>query len=226
MSERQVKKQRKDQPENQTHRKKADKPTVIFNTILVILIVVVVGLGVYAVGKEYLKNNPSQSEEQTTQTVSEYVQENGTTVEDFIATYGLDAETVTGDTDMATACGMMTLEKFAEFSEMTVDEIKTQYGLGENVTNEMTWQEAQGYVPVSKVIEMSGGTYEDFLAGYGLTEEELPADTIWNDAIGIISEAQAAMASAEATQQPEETPADGSTQATADTDADNAEDAE
>ena len=196
MSEKQAKKQRKTQPEGGRKHTKGNSSAGI-NAVLILIVVAVLALGGYALGRSYFEkkaNQPSDDSANTVQTIAQYAEANGTTAEEFLAAYGLeDNEEITADTDINTAMGAMTVEKFAEFSEKSVDELKEEYGLGEAVTNDMTWNDAQGYVPVSKFAEMQGADYNTFLTNFGLTEEELPADTIWNDALPILQEAAAAM---------------------------------
>lgn len=203
MSERKAKGQRHSAPQSGKTRSKGD---VGFNIIIALVILVVLALGGYAVGSEFLgrkANEPQTDTEQanTSQTVAQYAEANGTTADEFLAQYGLsDNEAVTADTNINMAAGYMTVEKFAEFSGTTVEELKEQNGLGDEVTNDMTWTEAQEYVPVGTVAQMQGMEYSEFLAGLGLTEEELPADTIWKEALPILNAAAEKMSAEEPAQ--------------------------
>lgn len=196
MSEKQAKKQRKTQPEEAKKHTKG-KSSAGFNAVLALIVVAVLALGGYALVSSYLENKanqPSDDTGNTTQTVAQYAQDAGMTADEFLTAYGLEGnEEITADTDINTATGAMTVEKFAEFSETTVDELKEQYGLGDEVTNDMIWNDVQNYVPIGKWCEMSGIDFAEFLTNYGLTEEELPRDTKFGDAMPILQEAAAAM---------------------------------
>lgn len=208
MSERQAKKQKKTQPEV-SKRHSGGKSSMGMNAVMILIVAAVLALGVYALASSYRQKKANQPDDTAnqSQTVAQYAEENGTTAEEFLASYGLDSnEEITADTDMNVAAAAMTLEKFAEFSGQSVEDLKEQYGFGDNVTNDMLWSDAQSHATVEKMWSMYGMSYEDALASYNLTEEELPRDTEIADAEPILQAAieKIQAEQAEATAQPEE----------------------
>lgn len=194
MSEKQAKKQRKTQTDT-PHHSPAQKKLSLFNVALVLVIIAVLALGTFAV----VRNYEPKVEAPQTQTVAQYAESVGMTADEFLAEYGLSGvENVTADTDINTASGEMTVENYAKYTSVTVDQLKEDYSLGEAVTNEMTWRDATGYIPVSKAAEMSGMTYEQLLEMYNLTEEQLPRDMTQSEAAPILQQAyEASMAAQE-----------------------------
>lgn len=216
MSERQSKKQRQTESVH-VHKSHSGGGFSGINVVIAIVIAAFLGLGIYAVASKYASKRAAQQDngQQTSQTVSQYAEEQNMSTEEFLAQYGLDGdESITGDSTVSEACAKMSVEKFAEFSQKSVDELKSENGLGDDVTADMSWGDARNYIPVGKMCEQSGIKYSDFLNNYGLTEEELPQDTKWSDAMPVLQEAiakqqaeAAASASPEASAQPEETEA-------------------
>lgn len=196
MSEKRAKKLRKEQPQETTRAMK--KSGAGFNVILALIIVAAIALGGYVIYNQYKINNPSTDPE----TVADRAKTEEITVEEFLAKYGLEAnEEVKADTELAVASGYMTVEKYAELEGTSIDELKANYGFSDDVTNDMTMNEAQEYVPISKAVEMMGVDYATILQMYGLTEEELPQDMLLKDANPILEAAQQKMA---AESEPEE----------------------
>lgn len=187
MSERQARKLRKKTAEEPA--KKNGKGSAGGNAVIALVVAAFIGLGAYAVASNYKAKNPTDDSVQQSQTVAQYAEEKGITTEEFIAQYGLEDSDVNADTDINTAVSEMTVEGFAEFSEKSVDEIKEEYSLGDEVTADMNWTDAQGYIPIGVMVQNMGMEYSDFLSNYSLTEEELPEDTIWNDAMSVLQEA-------------------------------------
>ncbi len=187
MSEKRAKKMRKQQSEVQT--KPVKKSSAGFNAILAVVIAAFLAVGGYAIVKQYQETHPHQPT-----TVEDFAKEQGISTEEFMAKYGIDTnEEIKADTDMATAMGAMSVAKYAEYNETTVEALTEQYAFSADVTPEMTWADAQQYVPMSKVLEMSGMEYDAFLESYGLTAEQITPDMLYKDAEPIIMEAQEKM---------------------------------
>ena len=184
MSERQAKKNRKEQPLKVVAKK---KPDYLMNGILALVIIGFASLGTVAVVNEYKANDGIT-------TIKEYAKENDMTVDEFLSKYGLEGkEDVKPSMEVNEASALMPIDKYAEYSGTTVEELKAQSGWGDEVTNEMTITEAQDYTKIGNMIAGMGMDYAEYLAMFGLTEEELPADTTMKDAQPIIEAAQAKM---------------------------------
>ena len=209
MSEKQAKKQRKSQPEGAKKHTKGQS-SAGFNAVLILIVVVVLALGGYALGRSYMEkkaNQPADDSTNTTQTVAQYAEANDTTAEEFLAAYGLDDnEEITADTDINTAMGAMTVAKYVEFCGKSVDELT--YGLGD-VADDMTWSEAQDSLPIGTWCELNGMDYGELLSGYEMTEDDLPGDTKFNDALAVLQEKAAAMQDEEASDTDTEDETDG-----------------
>lgn len=199
MSERNAKKKKKAQQVDVVARKKGNP---LFTTIMVLVLIAVLGLGVYAV-----VSNITPKQEQTTepavQDVASYLGEKGITLDEFKTEYGL-GDDVTEETELSAAVGAMTVENYAKFSDMSIDAIKEENGMGAEVTNDMIWSEAQEYMPIGVYFEKMGVDYTQILNMYGLSESDLSKDTIMKDAQPILEEAaQKAQASSDETESSE-----------------------
>lgn len=198
MSERQAKRNRKEKPAGVVVKK---KPDYLMNGILALVIIGVASLGTVAVVNEYRANDGVT-------TVKEYAKENELTVDEFMSKYGLEGKDIKPGTEINEASASMPLDKYAEYSGTTVEELKAQSGWGDEVTNEMTITEAQDYTKIGNMIAGMGMDYAEYLAMFGLTEEELPADTTMKDAQPILDAAQAKMQEEQATAAETETEAE------------------
>ena len=155
MSERQVKKIRKENPVEETKVKKKSKSDILTNSIIVVLIVAVLGLGSWAVYSKFASENATEQtgvvdesnvvtndEQVQTPTIAEAAAEAGMTTEDYMAEYGLDSiENVTADTLMTDAISYMTLANYAKLSGMDVSEFREMNGIDESYSDDMTMEE-------------------------------------------------------------------------------------
>ena len=113
-------------------RPKRNKADTIVNLVISVVVVAVLALAIYAIADKFKPD---------IYTLSEAAQEQGMTVEDFSAEYGI--ENAQADDDMNEIINNMSLENFAKFSGTTYDELVTQGGLPEGVTSEMTVGQVQ-----------------------------------------------------------------------------------
>lgn len=145
MSERQAKIKRKNEiEENKNIHKKTKKSDVLFNVILVVVTVAILGLGAWAVASKYTTNGTSDttteqsvddSASQETPTVEEYAESLGQTAEEFMTEYGLDQNSeVTKDMQMTLATEYMTLANYAKLSGTDTQTMKDSMGLSEDET--------------------------------------------------------------------------------------------
>ena len=151
MSERQAKRNRKEKPAGVVIKK---KPDYLMNGILALVIIGVASLGTVAVVNEYRANDGIT-------TVKEYAKENSLTVDEFMTKYGLEGKDIKPGTEINEASASMPLDKYAEYSGTTVEELKAQSGWGDEVTNEMTITEAQDYTKIGNMITGMGMDYAE-----------------------------------------------------------------
>lgn len=120
MSERQAKLKRKNEI-IETPKKKRNPMDIVFNIIIVVLIVAVLGVGSWAVYSKYSqmpKDTTSGTTEQIVPTLAEYASTAGISVEEFLAEYGLvEVEGITEETDMNEIINYMTVANYAKLSE-------------------------------------------------------------------------------------------------------------
>lgn len=191
MSEKKAKKNKRAAAE-QTVKVPADKSTILANVIIVFVILAVFGLGAYAVGSKYIKNNAastdSANEAQTT-TVADYIAEKGITFDEFKSEYGLeDSSDITEDSNVNSATGEMTLANYAKYADTTLEELKSQYGLGDDVPDTTLWQDAMSYMTTGVVGQnFFGADFETFKTQMGLPDS-ITADTPWSETQSVMSE--------------------------------------
>lgn len=175
------------------------------NAVITVIIVAVLGLGVWAVVpkvRENLANNANNTAGTETVTVAQLAETAGKSVDEYLAEYGLAGTDITGETDYQTALSAMSLENFAKANGTTADDIKSEYKLPESVTNETPWSEAMLEMPAG----MAMGGDDQFAQAkeaYGLGEE-FTADSRWGDVQNAIIESMVAQQAASATTAPEE----------------------
>lgn len=113
-------------------RSKAD---TIVNIIITVVVVAVLALAIYAIADKFKPD---------IYTLSDAATEQGMTVEEFSAEYGIEG--ADADADMNDIVNNMTVENFAKLSGTTFDEMVAQGGLPEGVTAEMTVAQVQEMV--------------------------------------------------------------------------------
>ena len=113
-------------------RSKAD---TIVNIIITVVVVAVLALAIYAIAEKFKPD---------IYTLSDAATEQGMTVEEFSAEYGIEG--ADADADMNDIVNNMAVENFAKLSGTTFDEMVAQGGLPEGVTAEMTVAQVQEMV--------------------------------------------------------------------------------
>lgn len=196
------------------------------NAIIAVVIIVVLGLGVWAAApkiSESIKNREAASDAadgQQTATIANAAESEGISFDEYIEKYGLKDASLTAEDSVQSAFYEMTVENFAKASSTTVEELMSRYSLPESVTSNMKWSEAMLEMPAGVAL----GGDEQFAQAkeaYGLGDE-FTAQSRWGDVqsamVAKMVQQQAAQASAE----PEQSAASDSP--AADKDADNASD--
>lgn len=118
-------------------------------------------------------------------TIGEVAEQAGyTDFNEFLTEYGLPSD-LSADTTESDAYYTIPTGKIAEMYGMELDELKETLGLGDNVTYDTTWGEAESQSPLRFYI---GEEYLDaFKAEYGLGDE-VTADTLWGEVRNIVDQ--------------------------------------
>ena len=188
MSERKAKRERKGQPVQTV---KKQKSNVLFNIIITVVILAVVALGVWAVYPS-IKDGNSQVVEDSLeqQKLGVVAEEMGTTAKEIISTYQLEEYGFNEESNIIEVTSKMTVENYAKFEGITPDELKAEFKYTDDVTLDMTMEQAQDYMPVENIVMGTGTDYATFISAYGLTVEDLPPETLYKDAFPVLQAAQ------------------------------------
>ncbi len=120
---------------NKNLKPRRSKADTIVNIIITVVVVAVLALAIYAIADKFKPD---------IYTLSDAATEQGMTVEDFSAEYGIEG--AEADADMNDVVNNMSLENYAKLSGTTFDEMVAQGGLPEGVTAEMTVAQVQEMV--------------------------------------------------------------------------------
>lgn len=189
MSEKRAKQRKKDSVDVKKVRH-VDRSSILMNTIVTVVILAVLGLGVYAVGSKYMERRAAEggnAEQQ--QTVADFIKEKGMTFDEFKTEYGLaDDEEISEEMTMSQVSGKLTLENYAKYADTTTEELKAQYGLGEDVPNTTVWQDAISYMTTGVVAQnFFGSDFETFKTQMNVPDT-ITADTPWRETQAIMEE--------------------------------------
>lgn len=139
MSERQTKLKRKNEI-IETPKKKRNPIDVVFNIIIVVLIVAVLGVGSWAVYSKYSqmpKDTISETTDQMVPTLEQYAATLGLSVEEFIADYGLvGVEGITAETDMNEVMNHLTVANYARIAQTDAKTVLESLGADKGYTEE------------------------------------------------------------------------------------------
>lgn len=144
MSERQAKLKRKNEI-IETPKKKRNPMDIVFNIIIVLLIIAVLGVGSWAIYSKYSqmpKDTITETTEQAVPTLAQYATSLGLSVEEFIADFGLTGvEGITAETDMNEAMKHMTVANYAKISQTDAKTILDTLGSDKGYTEETLMSE-------------------------------------------------------------------------------------
>ncbi len=177
------------------------------NTIMVVVIVAVLGLGVWAVSGKVASNLANKTDSTDTSTQQQTVQTaadaEGKTVAEFLSEYGLDAQ-LPAETAMQDVYPTMTVENVAKMNQLSTEEFLEQYGLNGKVDGAANWGEAQNSIPVGKYFG-SEETWQTVKSTYGLSDD-ISSDTPFSEVEPLLeaAAAQQAEAAAQASAAPQE----------------------
>lgn len=182
------------------NKKQATQSDKIINLIICLVVIVFVAVGVYAThGKisEGIKDRAIESGEAEA-TVEYIARQNGQSVEDFLAQYGLSlGDTISESTTESEMLDNMTIENYALYSGTTVEEMLS--GLSEKVTKDTVFKDYM-QMPTIDVLG-SDEIVNQVKEQYGMGDD-VNGDMSWSDfQTKLVEAAQAAALTA--TQAPE-----------------------
>lgn len=174
------------------------------NVILVVVVVLVLGLSVWAVGPKVwngVKSMLPQPPAPDTSVVSGMAESLEMTVDEFKAEYGLKDD-VTGETLMSDVVGTLTLKNYAKLNEYEdYASFVEELGIADKVTEETLWSEAEPIIPFGNYI---GGeeAFNQIKTAYSL-DDSITMDTAWGEVKPVLEQKQAEMAAAQTEAAPE-----------------------
>lgn len=168
-------------------RKQTNSADRTLNIIIVSVIIIVLGLGGYAVGtkiSENLKNRVDEPEQ--TYTLQNVAVANGMTVDQYLAEYGVTDQEFTGETSFAEVANKMTLENYAKAQGIDVATLREEYVLPDSVSNDTVMETAQLEMP-ARIACGGEEQFQNMKTQYGL-DESITGDTRWGDVLPIMQE--------------------------------------
>ncbi len=190
MSERNAKKTKKENvmPVSKPKKSTGEK---VFIIVTIVIMLVVVGLGGWAVADKVIKEKALETPTTETEnpyvvTVGQIALEEGLSVDDFLKKVGLENSGLTEESTSDELFEVMTVAGFAAFEEMEVDEFKKKYKI-EDVADDTVWVEARGSITMGTLAEIEGVSFEEFAQGMGFPPE-ITAETTQDEYEKILSE--------------------------------------
>ncbi|MCC8169794.1 MAG: hypothetical protein LIO59_05450 [Oscillospiraceae bacterium] len=157
------------------HSRGSDK---MITLIIVIVVIAVLGLGVYATYGEIANNirdNKIASGE-IAETVEYAAEQEGMTVEDYLELFSLDvSDDVNVDTPVDDFYGYMTLENYMNMAnegneeEVDIDSMIEEWGLTGQVTKDTQWKDVELLIPVGTYF--GDETLEQYKQAYNIGDE-------------------------------------------------------
>lgn len=194
MSEKRAKRERKESAQI-TAAKKKDKRKTAFDAAVALIIVVVLGMGVWACRDKIslgsgagTETAEQQQTEATVATVAQIAESEGISAEEFLAKCGMSDSGLTAESTQEEFYGKLTVANYASYVGKTTDELKAEYGI-ESVTDDALWQDAQMQTPMSKVAEGYDMTFEEF-AEQNALPDTITADMTQGQALAIMQASQ------------------------------------
>lgn len=146
---------------------------------IAVVAVIVVAVAVFGIVKLVTRNpyNEMGYVNVSGRTIAEVAESAGVDLNQFLANYGLPAD-MPADTEEAAAYYNIPVKYIAQMYGMDTDTLKEMLGLGDDVTDDTPWGEAEGKATLSKYV--GDENLEEFKVEYGLGDE-VTGDTLWGE---------------------------------------------
>lgn len=157
----------------------ADK---MINAVIVIVVLAVLGLGIYAVyGKLSVNIENKAIEEGTSETTVRYAANLASmTVDEYLAQYGLADSDLNGKSTQTEMIEKMNVENFAKFNGQETEAFLAEYGLTDKATPDMLWTEAELLIPTG--IYMGGEEQFAQIKEIYELDDSIKPETPWGEA--------------------------------------------
>ena len=157
--------------------KKKAPVAIIIGAVVIILVLVIAVLCKQYSGKIFNKYNRQGYVNTSGKTISEVADKMGMSVEDFLKKYDLP-EDMPGNTEETAAYYTMPTSKIAEQYGTDFDTLKKELELGDDITPETKWGDAEATIKVGTYVGAENlGRFKEY---YGLGDN-VTADTKWGE---------------------------------------------
>lgn len=187
---------------NEVSPKKSKIKTICAVAGAVVVVAAIVLVGVFKGPEWFNKYNRMGYVDTSGRTIGEVADAAGMDLKDFLAEYQLPEDMPANTTESA-AFYTIPVSVMAQMYGWDFDEMKTAYQWGDEVTEDMTWGEAEGLTKLGVMVGEEN--LESFKQEYGLGDD-ITADTLWKEVRTIYDTKTKEMN--EATEAPTEEPAE------------------
>lgn len=187
---------------NEVSPKKSKIKTICAVAGAVVVVAAIVLVGVFKGPEWFNKYNRMGYVDASGRTIGEVADAAGMDLKDFLAEYQLPEDMPANTTESA-AFYTIPVSVMAQMYGWDFDEMKTAYQWGDEVTEDMTWGEAEGLTKLGVMVGEEN--LESFKQEYGLGDD-ITADTLWKEVRTIYDTKTKEMN--EATEAPTEEPAE------------------
>lgn len=167
---------------NQYGKKKSTPQSKMTNCIIVILIIVFAALGVIAVYPKIAENRKTNAilNGEAEQTVEYMANNQGMSVEDFLAQYGLSTnDGITGESTETDMVNNMSIENYLSYTgeTQTADELIAQVNMQDKVTKDSKWTDFMNILSTAQAVDVVGGeeAFNQLKEQYGLGDDVTPS---------------------------------------------------
>ncbi len=166
-------------------KKKNGKTAAILSVVIVVILAALIAVGYFMISKRNPYNKLGYINT-SGRTIGDLASEIGfATLDEFLAEYSLPAD-MPADTEEAAAYYSIPVKKIVEmYGYGSIDELKEICGLGEDVTEDMTWGEAEAKILLKNYIGEEG--FEEFKQEFGLGED-ITLETKWGEVRNIVDQ--------------------------------------
>ncbi len=159
----------------------------LLNTIITVVMVVVIGISVYAIYSAVsTKVISSQIESgQRESTLAYMAKTEGVSVDEFIEKYGLKDAGLSKNSSQTDVIGKMTLTNYATFAGTTVEEILKQYYLEDKADENTLYADFEAMWTVKAMVQGDEESFKQLKEYYSL-DDSITMDTLWSEVEPII----------------------------------------